>query len=590
MDTCQSTNLQNDLQHHEQDEFEVPCDYLVVGAGLAGLSFIDTLLTENQAATVILVDRNSRPGGHWVHAYSFCKLHQPSFIYGVNSIKLGKNRDSKGNEIMDPNDRATVAELLDYFNAVVNQFKECKRVTCYFNAEFGHHQTKAKYNVYTIATNRGETTINVRCKKLVLVNTNVIVPSMRAPLIPIHKTIKFKPLNCLTEEVFNKKPIDQKYQKYVILGAGKTGIDAILYLLNDCNVDKSQLTWIISRDVWFFMRDIMFDESKGYRSLTDLLPPFLQENSVKDAYLNFEKNGIMGRLQPDGDVPEVFKVPFIDRDELELLRTINAIRMGRVQSIEENKMILDHGEVPITSSNTLFVDCMAGDDMYGYGSLAEDYEIFEPGRVNLGPILSIFNPSLSSALVAYMETNIVDEDETKNQLLYFLKGHLSGNREMFLGMLCSEFKTNLALSGKFKSFLKFYVSSRTNPMSPQHHGGSLFRYLWQVFGTPATAKKCSALTVKVKNKEFEDVEHTFGIEERISSSSKKGRNKGMSQGKKIEKTMALRRSIELGQHYPPLPNLKTKIKDKDACKRGCWQICGCASLPQAMTSECCAHL
>lgn len=263
---------------------------------------------------MILVDRNPRPGGHWVHAYPFIKLHQPSSMYGVNSLKLGKRRDKNDNEIMDPNDRANCDELLDYFNSVVNQFKECKRVTCYFNAEFDHHQTKAMYNVYTISTNRGKTSINVRCKKLVLVHTNVIVPSMRESMIPLHESISLKPPNCLQQEIKSRNELDRKYKNFVVIGAGKTGTDAIMYLLKSCKVDKSRITWVVSRDVWFFIRDKFFDASKGYKCFTDLLPPFLQASSVTDAFLQLEKRGITGRLLPDGPNPQVFKVPFIDSD------------------------------------------------------------------------------------------------------------------------------------------------------------------------------------------------------------------------------------------------------------------------------------
>ena len=35
------------------------CDYLVVGAGTGGLSFVDTILTRNPKATIIIVDRNA---------------------------------------------------------------------------------------------------------------------------------------------------------------------------------------------------------------------------------------------------------------------------------------------------------------------------------------------------------------------------------------------------------------------------------------------------------------------------------------------------------------------------------------------------
>ena len=38
-------------------------DYLVVGAGAMGMAFTDVLLTETEA-TITIVDRHARPGGH----------------------------------------------------------------------------------------------------------------------------------------------------------------------------------------------------------------------------------------------------------------------------------------------------------------------------------------------------------------------------------------------------------------------------------------------------------------------------------------------------------------------------------------------
>jgi cation diffusion facilitator CzcD-associated flavoprotein CzcO len=53
----------------------IEADYLVIGAGAMGMAFVDTLIAETDA-TVVLVDRNDQPGGHWVSAYPFVRLHQ----------------------------------------------------------------------------------------------------------------------------------------------------------------------------------------------------------------------------------------------------------------------------------------------------------------------------------------------------------------------------------------------------------------------------------------------------------------------------------------------------------------------------------
>ena len=68
----------------------IETDYLVVGAGAAGMAFTDALLAHSDA-TVTIVDRRDAPGGHWVDAYPYVRLHQPSTFYGVDSVPLGQD-------------------------------------------------------------------------------------------------------------------------------------------------------------------------------------------------------------------------------------------------------------------------------------------------------------------------------------------------------------------------------------------------------------------------------------------------------------------------------------------------------------------
>ncbi len=69
---------------------DLTTDYLVVGAGAAAMAFTDTLLGHSDA-TVTIVDRRHTPGGHWVDAYPYVRLHQPSTFYGVSSAPLGQD-------------------------------------------------------------------------------------------------------------------------------------------------------------------------------------------------------------------------------------------------------------------------------------------------------------------------------------------------------------------------------------------------------------------------------------------------------------------------------------------------------------------
>ena len=85
----------------------VECDYLVIGAGAMGMAFTDELLSSDPSATIALVDRHARCGGHWNDAYTYVQLHQPAAYYGVNSVPLGNGADL-----------ASGAEVLSYFEKV----------------------------------------------------------------------------------------------------------------------------------------------------------------------------------------------------------------------------------------------------------------------------------------------------------------------------------------------------------------------------------------------------------------------------------------------------------------------------------------
>ena len=58
------------------DEPRIEANYLIIGAGAAGMAFADSLLTSS-GASMVIVDRRDRPGGHWNDAYPFVRLHQP---------------------------------------------------------------------------------------------------------------------------------------------------------------------------------------------------------------------------------------------------------------------------------------------------------------------------------------------------------------------------------------------------------------------------------------------------------------------------------------------------------------------------------
>ena len=108
------------------EEKHLECDYLVIGAGATGMAFVDELLHRDSNANVIIVDKRAKPGGHWVDAYSFVRLHQPAAWYGVNSRALGSGGA----------DRASKAQILSYYELVMDDFRSTRRVSYYPQCEY----------------------------------------------------------------------------------------------------------------------------------------------------------------------------------------------------------------------------------------------------------------------------------------------------------------------------------------------------------------------------------------------------------------------------------------------------------------------
>ena len=528
----------------ETETQKLKCDYLVVGAGTAGMSFIDTMLTEHPSSTIILVDRNSQPGGHWVHAYPYVRLHQASCYYGVDSLPLGKNLDAKGNERWDVNDRATGAEVVDYYKRACDNFVASGRVRCFFDAEHELDETTGMNTILVKGgvignTNNNNNSINnnnnsnsnsnnnnksnnlfsVKCHKLVTVTTNVTVPSMRKPLIPVCESVSanFVPPN---EVPFRAK--NGNYNNYVVFGNGKTGVDTIAHLLLHEGIDQSQITWIVSRDAWYMLGGFLNEFYDFIRALGEMA----LAKSVNEYFLNHEEKGLLGRIHnPNNDnndhqpFPEVFKGAVLQPKEFEAAKSIqNVVRMGRATSIESNRILLENGSIELfTPQTTLLVDCMV-DNYYGYDGdlLSEHFQIFEPGRINMGPLLATFNPSHTSARIAFYECafgGYDGDDSPKNASCYFLRGNHSAisRPESFFGQIYMEFKNDNALM-QVKGGPKFVMNSRTWMMNPMHHKGGLPRFLWMMYGPSQGHKVAENFFQKIESKEYFDIEHSFGIE------------------------------------------------------------------------------
>jgi len=509
-------------------ESKITCDYLVVGAGTSCLSFVDTVLTLRKDATFVIVDRLSSPGGHWTKAYPFVRLHQPSCNYGVNSLPLAE-LDKNGKEIWNQNERASGKEICEYYKQVVENFEATGRVKTYFDTNYegeakdvdGSSINKNSNNyddptgkITHIITNKDGWTIFVDCTKVVRCESKVQVPSMREGLpFPINESV-VKSIT-LNELPSNVGP-DSSYKKYLVVGGGKSGTDAITYMLKEGTVRPDQITWIVPRAAWYFIRDRMNRSpipGTGFwkDGVNALFRPITAASSAKEAFLNMEKIGTTQRVDPD-DFPTVFKGATIDQAEMNNLRKIKNIvkNKGRITAITEKEVIFANGahSIPFSPNDTLVVDCSSGNS-YGYLDFDEDFRFFNPHKIRLGPLTSFLSPSHTSTQVAFLECEYSDTasgDEVKNSYLYFARGpselREDGWLQMFLLAWLAHMKTDLEFN-KCPNYRGFVLRSRTDRQQPDHHGG-LLGLLWAIFGPTKLLQKTKAFQDKMENGGFAD--------------------------------------------------------------------------------------
>lgn len=326
---------------------DLKTDYLVVGAGAMGMAFTDVLLTETEA-DIVLVDRHHQPGGHWNRAYPYVRLHQPSAFYGVNSKDLGADTIDETGWNAGLYELATNGEVCAYFDAVMQrQFLPSGRVHYFPMSDYlGDGKIRS-------LVSGAETTVQA-AKTVDATYMNVTVPSMRDPLYEVGEGVHCVPPNGLPA-------VTGQFDRYVVVGAGKTGMDACLFLLRH-SVQPDQISWVMPRDSWMLDRARIqpgptFAE-RNAPGFGQQMKAIAEADSVEEVLLNVAAAG--GLLRFDDAVwPTMYRCATVTAAELEQLRSIkDIIRRGRVQRIELDRIVLDEGDEP-TTATTLHVDCSA---------------------------------------------------------------------------------------------------------------------------------------------------------------------------------------------------------------------------------------
>ena len=372
----------------------IEADYLVVGAGAMGMAFTDTLVSES-TASVVMVDRNDRPGGHWTMAYPFVRLHQPSAYYGVNSRRLGSDTIDESGWNAGYYELASGAEICSYFDAVMHQqLLPTGRVTYLPTTEYlGDGQCRT----------RGGESIHVTARRIVdATYLGVEVPAIRPPPYQVAEDVECLPPDDLPT-------VRARRDQYVIVGAGKTAMDTCLWLLRQ-GIAPERLTWVTPRDAWLLDRAAI---QPGRLFAKQVLADFAAQitaienaESIGDLIDRLAAGGCLLRID-ESVPPQMYRCAIVSRRELDALRQIrDVVRLGHVRKVEPGRVVLEGGTIGAAAS-AIFIDC-TGDGLGSRKSTA----VFEADRITL-QIVRTCQPVFSAAVIAHAETAYGDE-KTKN--------------------------------------------------------------------------------------------------------------------------------------------------------------------------------
>jgi hypothetical protein len=320
-------------------------DYLVVGAGALGMAFVDTLI-EHSDADVVIVERRHRPGGHWLDAYPFVQLHQPSRYYGVNSSPLGHDRMEPEGIDTDFYERASGAEICGYFDEIMrHRFLASGRVRFFPMCDhLGDRRFRSRVGNQV-------TDVTVRSHVVDATYMASRVPATDPAPFDVADGVRCVPVGELTA-------LESPAAGYVIVGGGKTALDAIGWLL-DRGTDPDDVTWIRPRDTWLLNRAFFQPgQSRTFAGVVLDLEAMAASESVEEVYERLEEDEVVLRTDR-AVVPTMMKGGTVSLRELEQLRRIgNVVRLGHVERIEPHQIVLEQGSIPTTPDH-LHVHCAA---------------------------------------------------------------------------------------------------------------------------------------------------------------------------------------------------------------------------------------
>ncbi|CAN5868944.1 NAD(P)/FAD-dependent oxidoreductase [soil metagenome] len=379
----------------------IDCDYLVIGAGAAGLAFTDALISEADV-DVVLVDRRSSSGGHWNDAYPFVRLHQPSATYGVNSQALGTDTIDRTGANAGFYERATGVEISAYFHDLLERHLMPTGKVLFVPMSDYVGDLQNDHRVVSRLTSAA-TEVRVRRKVVDATYLETSIPATHGRSFTADPEATVIPVGALAS-------VASMPAGFTILGSGKTAMDACSWLL-DSGVDPDHIRWVRPREPWMVDRasvqplDLLGATIEAFSLSVESLA---QAESVHELFARLEACGQLLRLD-DRIEPSMFRGPIVSQHELAGLRKIErVVRQGHVAHVRTDQIIMSNGNIQ-TSRREVHVDCTAR----GLGA-GPPREIFDPSRITIQSLSGGFTTH-NAALIAFVEATR-DDDAEKNRL------------------------------------------------------------------------------------------------------------------------------------------------------------------------------
>ena len=295
---------------------KLEADYLVVGCGAAGMAFTDALIDACDAE-VVMVDRRHAPGGHWLEAYPFVRLHQPAAFYGVNSLPLGSETIDRDGPNAGMYERTGAAEICGYYDRVMRQ-----RLLPSGRVRWFPMSRWLGGNRFVSCLSGEEIEVTVRKK---LVDARYLegrFPASSPPPFEVAAGVRCVPIGALVD-------VRERPAGYVVVGAGKTALDTCGWLL-DSGVPPSDIRWMKPREGWFAgRRFFQGGELVGtmLEGLSLQLESAAQATSADDLFARLETSEQL--LRVDTSVaPTMFRGPTLSTAEVEQLRPRSRTSFG----------------------------------------------------------------------------------------------------------------------------------------------------------------------------------------------------------------------------------------------------------------------